>query len=76
MNSRIAPSGVAPKDGMRFSGEIVIVGSSFAPGQVFSFGSLDYIADYNSKLHPLEETLSEDNESLMSYPPLVLVRLI
>ena len=76
MNSRIAPSGVSPKDGVRFSNGIVIVDSSFAPGQVFTFGDLDYMADYNSKLHPLEETLLEDNESPISYPPLVLVRLI
>ena len=59
---------VAPEGGVRFPGEIIITSSSFAPRQVLSFGSLDYVAEYNGELHPFEETLSEDNESPASYP--------
>jgi hypothetical protein len=76
LNSRIAPCGVTPEGGVRFSSRIVIVSSFFAPSQVFTFGSLDYIADYDSKLYPLEETSLEDNESPVSYPLLVLVWMI
>jgi hypothetical protein len=66
-------SNAIPKGGVHFSSEIVIVGGSFAPGQVLSFGSLDYIADYSGDLHHLEETSSEDNESPASYPLLGLL---
>ena len=53
---------------MRFSDEIIVAGVSFAPGQVLSFGSLAYIADYTGELHPLNETAPVDNESPASYP--------
>lgn len=53
-------SGAIPKDGVRFSSEIIIVGRSFAPGQALSFGILDHVANYNTGLHPLEETSLED----------------
>jgi len=58
---------------VRFSREIVIVGGSFVPVQVHSFGSLGYVTNYNDELHPLEESPSKDNESPASYPPLGLL---
>lgn len=64
---------VAPQGSVRFSDEIIVVGGSFAPSQVLSFGSLDNVADYNSEFHPHEENLSYDNESRASYTPLGLL---
>jgi hypothetical protein len=48
---------------MRFSDEKCHHQRLLHPSQVLSFGSLDYVADYNGELHPLEETLLEDSES-------------
>lgn len=37
------------------------------PPKVLNVGSMDYVADYNGEIHPLEETPLEDNKSLPSY---------
>jgi hypothetical protein len=59
----------APEGGVRFFGEVATTAGAFILGQVLNFGSLAYIADCYSKLHPLMETMPADNESLASCPP-------
>ena len=58
-----------PMDLLRFSHKIISAGNAFAPSKALSVGRLDYDADHSSELHLFNETSSEDNESLASYPP-------
>ena len=62
-------SGTTPDGGVCFPDELSIVVGAFALGQVLNFGSLAYITDCYSELHPLHGAMPVGNE-LPAPPPL------
>jgi hypothetical protein len=59
----VAGASAAARDSsVYFPGEFSIVAGAFTLGQVLSFGSLAYIADYYGKLRPLHRTMSVSYE--------------
>jgi hypothetical protein len=61
-------SGHAPDGGVHFPGEFSVVDDAFTLGQVLNFGSLAYITDYYSELHPLHEAMLVGKEPLAAPP--------
>lgn len=65
--------GVTPEGGLCFSNEIISTDSARTLGQALSFGSLDYVADHSGELYLYDEASSEDDESMVMYPPVKLL---
>jgi hypothetical protein len=60
-------AGTTPDGGIRYPSELFVTANAFALGQVLNFGTLAYITDCHSELHPLGRAALTSRE--LSVPP-------